>query len=86
MEIEIFLRPAEQGGRGGRCSGGAAAPPLAVSLVHIRSDVCLPVVILGVFNYFSNVWTRLPHITDRGLFQLTILIFNKKLNLLNGAS
>ena len=66
--------------------GGAAAPPQAAPLVHIRSDVCLPVVILGVYNYFSKFWAGLPHITDRRMFQLTILIFNKKLNLLNMAS
>jgi hypothetical protein len=42
--------------------GGTAAPPLAAPLFHIRLDVCLPVVILGIYNYFSKVWARLLHI------------------------
>ena len=45
LEIVVFLRPAEQGGRGGRCSGGAAALSLAAFLFLFASEGCVPVLI-----------------------------------------
>jgi len=43
LEIEAIMRPAEQGGRGGRCSGGGLPPRLMVRICFSRllRYVCL---------------------------------------------
>ena len=70
--------PAEQGRRGGRCSGGAAAPPLAVSLFFYPPDVCVQLIILGVVNCSWIVSARIYHIAYRRSFCL-IFWFRKYL-------
>ena len=55
LEVEAFLRPAPQGGRGGRCSGGAAAPPIGASFVLFHSDDCVSVMIFGVAKLLQSL-------------------------------